>query len=186
MKKTSRTIMTAAVLTAAATLNPAASVNSGENVDAMAPVYGPPSYFYDKGDVNTDGKINILDYCLMRNIALGGNGYYESSLTDVNQDGIVDSRDVLALQNFMLTKAGEVVFPEETTMPVTQPAYGTYPVTSSVVQTKYGVFPATVPNTEITGTNPEETEPPVTTIPDKWGTQSIPGETDEGGHQITR
>lgn len=92
MKKTKRTILTAAILTAASAsssnLDLGAKKSSSDwttmtlvygppsyfetekgEPDEMYDVYGPPSYFLNLsgklGDVNEDGEKNIADYCLM-------------------------------------------------------------------------------------------------------------------------
>ncbi|MDO5558537.1 MAG: dockerin type I domain-containing protein [Oscillospiraceae bacterium] len=196
MKKTKRTLITAAVLTTAA-LNPKLSSQADDNAEAMAPVYGPPSYFYEKGDVNMDGKVNILDCCLMRSAALGQKGYTEDSLTDINTDGIIDSRDVLAIQNFMLAKSQSVQYREdETTQPeygvvtatetTTQPVYGTMPATETTTQAVpvYGTMPATEMSEETTTTQPvyesfPVTEEPIVTSPQPvYGTWQADEETE--------
>ncbi len=109
MKKTKRTILTAAILTAAsATSSPlqlGAEMNGLEpksmtlvygppsyfenldgEPDGMYDVYGPPSYFNDTngklGDVNGDGVKNIADYCLMLGLNNNNNTEGDPSFSD--------------------------------------------------------------------------------------------------------
>ena len=59
----------------------------------------------EKGDVNADGEINVLDIVMIVNFAL----YVESPndlefwASDMNNDGMVDVLDVVQLVNIILS-----------------------------------------------------------------------------------
>ena len=60
MKKTKKTIMTAALLSAAVTVQSQLAAPSAGNESEAAVLYGPPWVFHAKGDLNMDNKINIV------------------------------------------------------------------------------------------------------------------------------
>lgn len=117
MKKTKRTILTAAILTAASAsstfqanakgLNrgmetmtcvygppPSYFENQNGEPDGMYDVYGPPSYFIDTqgklGDVNEDGVKNIADYCQMLGLANIDKDEVDPSLSDEVKNLLAD------------------------------------------------------------------------------------------------
>lgn len=131
MKKTKKTILTAAILTAASAS--AASPDAIYDADAMRPVYGPPpsysettpvmtevalvygppSYFENNtqklGDANNDGNINIADYCLMLGLKDADSYDGDPSLSDdvrslildINNNGFVDKYDFLSMRRYL-------------------------------------------------------------------------------------
>lgn len=59
---------------------------------------------YQAGDINKDGKIDIMDLLLLRRYLLGMDNICESELylLDFNQDGVINEKDIKALQNYLL------------------------------------------------------------------------------------
>lgn len=124
VKKTKRTLITAAILTAAA-INPKMAADVSASDKQMSAVYGPPWALAAKGDVNWDNEVNILDYCLMKNAALGKGSYTENEIADINRDGKVNGIDIKSLQYYLINKTSEVVtFLDE---PQPQTSYGCFP-----------------------------------------------------------
>ena len=153
MKKTKMTLITAAVLTVAATTRPDFVHSVSEGDEPISTVYGPPSYFAAKGDVNMDGEINILDYCLMRNVAIESGDYDQRYISDINKDGKVNKFDIFSIQDYLLGKSSYVKpYDDPAVTEVTQPTVTT--TTEMLPQPEYGCYI----------TVPEETQPPVTTI----------------------
>lgn len=127
MKKTKRTLITAAILTTAATMCPdtVSAISEYNSTDAFAAVYGPPSVFYKKGDVSQDDTVNIADLCLMLNAASGEGDFVARDISDLNYDGTIDKLDINSLKNYLFGKTSEVIalFEEE---PTPQPEYGCF------------------------------------------------------------
>ena len=193
MKKTKATFVTAAVLTVASTMRPNLAHSISGETEILSLVYGPPAYLAEKCDVNMDGEINILDYCLMRNVAVDGGNSDQRYISDVNKDGIVDKFDIFSIQDYLLGKTSEIKSYEEpgTVTTITdmqaQPEYGCYitvteetlppvtTITDSQPQPEYGCY--------ITVT--EETQPPVTTTITR-PTTSATKKCVDGHHQTTK
>ena len=151
MKKTKATFLTAAVLTVASAMHPELAYSvSGQPM----PLYGPPEYLAAKGDVNMDGKINILDYCLLRNSAIGEGGYEQRFISDINKDGEIDKYDIFSVQDYLIGKNSSIVTYTEDNMPVVTPVTTMTTMTDAQPQPEYGCFITVI----------EETEPPVTTV----------------------
>ena len=68
--------------------------NGGAIVDILLKVYA-------RGDVNGDGRVNIVDIAAL-NAAINGNATITEVRTDINRDGNVDTDDVSALQQIIL------------------------------------------------------------------------------------
>ena len=68
--------------------------NGGAIVDILLKVYA-------RGDVNGDGRVNVVDIAAL-NAAINGNATITEVRTDINRDGNVDTDDVSALQQIIL------------------------------------------------------------------------------------
>lgn len=96
MKKTKKTMLTSAILSAALAAQ-------GENIlaspvkvnSSAAPVYGPPPA---AGDLNYDGRVDIADYVMLKS-KISENGYSYNG--DVNKDGNLDAEDAEQFRSFM-------------------------------------------------------------------------------------
>ncbi|MBP0961490.1 MAG: dockerin type I repeat-containing protein, partial [Oscillospiraceae bacterium] len=154
MKKSKRTIMTAALLSAAVTMQSQIKAPSTGNESEAAVLYGPPWVFYAKGDVNMDNKTNIVDLILLKS---NGTGQKETSyweeLADLDGDAKISRTDIRMMERFLFGAASNVneQLPNEDEDIVPQPEYGT-PVIEPSYQTKYGCPPSLV-------TEPAVTEP---------------------------
>jgi hypothetical protein len=57
------------------------------------------------GDVDGDEKVNVFDFCLVkREIINPGTTSINLSAADVNIDGVVDVKDVIEIQDFLLCR----------------------------------------------------------------------------------
>ena len=87
--------------------------------------YGPPvAYFYEKGDANGDGVVDVFDIIALRKRLLsswGSNATIADRALDVNNDCEIGVGDLVSLQNFLLGRRTDF---EE---PIPQPAYGPAP-----------------------------------------------------------
>ena len=72
-----------------------------EEEEYPQPAYGPPSAFYDKGDINMDNIINIADYNKMLSAVQGEELYSAEELADIDNDGSVDEDDVDAMRKYL-------------------------------------------------------------------------------------
>lgn len=92
------------------------------------PVYGCPV----AGDVNNDGRINIVDFTVLKNIVSGE--HYELMGADLNSDGNIDAEDLKMFEHFFLgitndpTEKADV--PEEKPVTTTVTEQKPEPVTS--------------------------------------------------------
>lgn len=153
MKKSKKTMYTAALLTAAYLLqgeieSPAADV-AQEIPDTlptvtptvMSTVYGPPSIPYEfyKGDSNRDGKTDIVDYILMKAQLETNPDSLDKGFHDLNRDGILSLEDVKIMERYLFGKIPSVkdISPDDyddssvemptvkpTVMPTVTPVYG--------------------------------------------------------------
>lgn len=57
-----------------------------------------------KGDVNGDGKVNVLDYLKLNRYLINNSIKINTSNADVNGDGKIDKTDYTALRNLMITQ----------------------------------------------------------------------------------
>ena len=193
MKKTRKTMLTSALLSAAVALQGETIVSS--NASEFAGVYGPPPAL--SGDINNDGKTDILDYVMLKaKLTDDENSGSQPDCADITKDGMLTPDDIRTFQRYLFGKIPDVqnVYPDDrddnpeivvtditepeepefTGMPqttygppvaittltefVTQPAYGTYPVTETteeILQSEY----------EEPSVSDEDTdEPEVTTV----------------------
>ena len=66
-------------------------------------VYNSLLNLLNRGDINQDGSINVIDIVLAVNMILGGSySEYETFMADINQDGIINILDIVALNNIIL------------------------------------------------------------------------------------
>ena len=92
------------------------------------PVYGCPV----AGDVNNDGRINVVDFTLLKNIVTGE--VYDLGGADLNSDGKIDAEDLRMFEHFFLgitndpTEKADV--PEEKPVTTTVTEQKPEPVTS--------------------------------------------------------
>lgn len=108
MKKTKRNILTALLLSAASSVV-STSAEAKNNDLVPQPEYGPPSFYYGKGDVNGDGIVNAVDIThLLRTKC----SEYHSD-ADLNKDGIVDDSDTEMLLNFLKGRTSNPDIPED-------------------------------------------------------------------------
>ena len=88
-------------------------------------LYGPPAaYYYEKGDANGDGVVDVFDVIAFRKRLLSSMGRYASIADkpyDLNNDGEVGISDLVSLQNFIL---GRTPYFEDVTTMIPQPEYG--------------------------------------------------------------
>lgn len=165
MKKTKKTMLTSAILSAALAAQ-------GENIlaspvkvnSSAAPVYGPPPA---AGDLNYDGRVDIADYVILKS-KISENGYSYNG--DVNNDGELDARDAEQFKSFMfgLTESVDEIINNDNNI---QTKYGPPQGTMSAITTTTGMI-----TTPIYGPpsafDPYETttEAAVTDVPDKTTT----------------
>jgi len=58
---------------------------------------------YSLGDVNKDGKVNAIDYAVLKSILLGTNTNVDLSVSDMNKDGKVNALDLAVLKKMLLS-----------------------------------------------------------------------------------
>ena len=103
MKKTIQTLATAAMFAAAAVSSLSVSAQESELMEKaaqpMAPLYGPPWVFAEKGDMNYDHSFDARDLTLLKQVILEERSPQQSDefLGDVNLDGAIDKDDVKEL-----------------------------------------------------------------------------------------
>ena len=103
MKKTKQTLATAAMFAAAAVSSLSVSAQESElmekSAQPMAPLYGPPWVFAEKGDMNYDHSFDARDLTLLKQVILEERSPQQSDvfLGDVNLDGAIDKDDVKEL-----------------------------------------------------------------------------------------
>ncbi|MDP4176947.1 MAG: cellulase family glycosylhydrolase [Bacillota bacterium] len=56
------------------------------------------------GDVNGDGRVNVLDYLKLKKYIVNKSISINTKAGDVNNDGVIDSNDLTALRKVLLTK----------------------------------------------------------------------------------
>lgn len=151
MKKTIRSLMTAAVFSAAVTSSLHVSAQEAalleKTAQPMAPLYGPPWVFASLGDVNYDNSIDARDVTLLKRSILEEN-FRESDLYlgDLNNDGSLDKEDVQALIRMLTGKPEDEDEPAETTT-ITETTLTNTDVTTTTtlpvtIHTLYGPPPA--------------------------------------------
>ena len=138
MKKTKQTLATAAMFAAAAVSSLSVSAQESELMEKaaqpMAPLYGPPWVFAEKGDMNYDHSFDARDLTLLKQVILEERSPQQSDvfLGDVNLDGAIDKDDVKELIRQLTGKPDEpeetdvTVLSTDTTIPTTTtvPLYG--------------------------------------------------------------
>ena len=78
------------------------------------------------GDLDMDRKLSVFDLCIMKHkIVQNDFRIYESGISDLNGDGIVDFYDAAMLQDFLLARIDnfeidEVVLTENTILPIVE------------------------------------------------------------------
>lgn len=178
MKKTKKTILTSALLSAAVAMQ-GEIITSPKALETNAPVYGPPQAFY-RGNINNDLKTDIVDYIMLKSeILSNAETSYEK---DLNEDGILDANDIKVFERFLFGKIPDLenVYPDDyddnpstypiVTTPPYQTKYGPFPV-ETTVQTVYGppaAYTHMKETTEPEIDEPEVTEPIVTTAPETF------------------
>lgn len=158
MKKTKKTMLTSALLSAAVAMQTDSLINA-KKADTSAPVYGPPPAIF--GDINQDNSYNIVDFILLKSqLTEKDENGTAPSLADLNRDGIISSDDLRIFQRYLFGKIPDFqeVYPEDRddnpeSENKDEPAFTSVP--SDIPQTKYG------PPVILT-----EEPQPVTTIPD--------------------
>lgn len=190
MKKTKKTMLTSALLSAAVALQSESLVMTPK-VDASAPVYGPPpSSKVMFGDLNQDKKTDILDFVLMKS-AIANNEHTDITLdrSDLDQNGIVTPEDLKAFQKYLFGKIPDVqhVYPDDyddnPETVVTEPAVTTTPP-ETAYQTKYGPPPTSWASEMqgVYGPPPAYSsydEPEITDTPEVTTAPSVTDNTDE-------
>lgn len=168
MKKTKKTIMTAALLSAAVTVQSQLAAPSAGNESEAAALYGPPWVFHDKGDLNMDNKINIVDLILLKSNGTGDNETrYWRELGDFDADETISKTDIKIMQRSLFgLPANDDSWPPDDIVP--QPEYGIPEVSPEPsYQTKYGAPPVFIDDDEPAVTEPE-------TDPSFWDTGMQP------------
>ena len=168
MKKTKKTIMTAALLSAAVTVQSQLAAPSAGNESEAAVLYGPPWVFHAKGDLNMDDKINIVDLILLKSNGTGDSETtYWQELGDFDADEAISKTDIKIMQRSLFgLPENDDVWPPDDIVP--QPEYGIPEVSPDPsYQTKYGCPPTLVTEIEPAVTEPE-------TDPTFWDTGMQP------------
>ncbi len=168
MKKTKKTIMTAALLSAAVTVQSQLAAPSAGNESEAAVLYGPPWVFHAKGDLNMDNKINIVDLILLKSNGTGDNETtYWQELGDFDADETISKTDIKIMQRSLFgLPANDDMWPPDDIVP--QPEYGIPEVSPEPsYQTKYGAPPVFITDDEPAVTEPE-------TDPTFWDTGMQP------------
>ena len=106
----------------------------GDGIDDIIDYYGTapdmgayeyePENYYDLGDVNGDGEINILDIVLLTNIILS-NEY--DGIADINDDGVINVLDIVLLVDLILNTE-EQLSDECYLEPDSGPCFGNMPM----------------------------------------------------------
>ena len=115
-------------------------------------INGPEEINFILGDVYMDGRIDVFDLCIAKHGVLNG---FENNLAsvaaDVNQDGTLDVKDLIQIQDFLLAKINKFTSVESTEIKVTPESYMAQ-VASNIVEfeangatnekpgTKYGTY----------------------------------------------
>lgn len=128
-------------------------------------LYGPPpAYYYEKGDINGDGSVDVFDVIGMRKMILSNMSYNPFvQAYDANGDNEINIADLVALQNYLLGRSSDFIHEPETTAPVTETTLDTTTTTlpSWKVELLYGppVIPTTAKefNTNTTTKKPKKT-----------------------------
>ena len=128
-------------------------------------LYGPPpAYYYEKGDINGDGSVDVFDVIGMRKMILSNMSYNPFvQAYDANGDNEINIADLVALQNYLLGRSSDFIHEPETTAPVTETTLDTTTTTlpSWEVESLYGppVIPTTAKefNTNTTTKKPKKT-----------------------------
>ena len=69
-----------------------------EDVSAADSINPPAS----SGDINSDGKVNVADFCLLKSVINGDTSDSGiSGRSDINSDGKTDSADILLLTEYL-------------------------------------------------------------------------------------
>ena len=155
MKKTKKTIMTAALLSAAVTVQSQLAAPSAGNESEAAVLYGPPWVFHAKGDLNMDNKINIVDLILLKSNGTGDNETtYWQELGDFDADETISKTDIKIMQRSLFgLPANDDMWPPDDIVP--QPEYGIPEVSPEPsYQTKYGAPPVFITDDEPAVTEP--------------------------------
>ena len=76
-------------------------------------LYGPPSVFYESGDINMDRKLDARDLSNLKRILLSGQEYWDRGMVDVNGDDIFDVEDIKAFRRKLTGKTKEQEEAEE-------------------------------------------------------------------------
>lgn len=80
--------------------------NGGFGLSANYSVFAVPQEKIIKGDLNSDGRVDIFDMCLARKGFLYGfSNTIAADAADVNDNGDVDAVDLVKIQNFILGRA---------------------------------------------------------------------------------
>lgn len=149
MKKTKKTVLTAAMFSAAISMSTHAATSAdyqkvygqpsyleSETVttttaSTYAPLYGPPVYYPTQkqdaltGDLNSDGEIDIFDTIIARKGIIDGFEYYETELlADVNEDGIFNVSDLILLNKYII---GDITDFDDPRYDIPQDVYGPPP-----------------------------------------------------------
>ncbi len=162
MKKTKKTVMTAALFAAAMNLAPSGAVESaisndvggtvfavdesdsedviGDVQNEFQGVYGPPWMMLPesqwRGDAYEDGVIDAYDMVELRKILLNGaNSDWDAMRADVNGDGEVGISDMVMLQKYLMGQISGLT--ETATTPTTEATSG--------IETKIVTTTQTVP-----------------------------------------
>lgn len=178
MKKTRKTMITSALLSAAVALQSESLISSGAS--EYAGVYGPPpAPQFMFGDMNDDSKTNIVDFILLK-AQLNDNTFTgtQPDYSDINQDGMLTPDDIRTFQRYLFGKIPDIqnVYPDDrddnpesvVTTPSQDPAVTTT-FEENIMKPVYG--PPSVMET----LNSEKTEPIVSTIPEEPITQPVYG-----------
>ncbi|MBR3044569.1 MAG: hypothetical protein IKI45_08815 [Oscillospiraceae bacterium] len=172
MKKTLQTLMTAAMFSASAVSALSASAQEAALSNApgeyMAPLYGPPPVDRWIGDMNEDECIDARDLSDLKRMLLNSEGSIDlgevidtnhdgkievwswgsnglvtrQALGDLNQDGVVDKKDVQKMITKLTGKPVKEQTGEETTTTVTEITTTDVITTNTTTCTLYGPPPA--------------------------------------------
>ncbi len=100
---------------------PVTSISNYQTEPLPQPVYGPPSMFVTKGDINMDEEINIADYCRMLSAAIGEEDEYLGRVAaDIDENGTINIVDIESMRKYLIGKIPSVDFVED----IVQALYG--------------------------------------------------------------
>lgn len=129
-------------------------------------IYGPPIAFYEPGDLNGDGSVDVFDVIKLRKMLLQnmkGDPSWEENFADINEDNEFGVADLVAMQNYLLGRTHDFKTKLSTTTTTTSTSE-TEPATTTTIDWSIVVPLYGPPEVLSTYTYPYYTYPPETTM----------------------